>query len=167
MCVCREAGRQGNEHAGNAAAFAGSAAGPVDARRDGAALADHFGRPAGHGSSGAVKFRPDLAGVVDRVWSVQADGARGVDERMRRASLLAPLLLIGLGALFLARNVYPDLRLLDYLAKYWPFLLILWGVLRLGEILYWGATRQPFPRSGISGGEWGLVVLLCFLGVTL
>jgi DUF4097 and DUF4098 domain-containing protein YvlB len=86
---------------------------------------------------------------------------------MRRASLFAPLLLIGLGALFLARNVYPDLRLLDYLAKYWPFLLILWGVLRLGEILYWGATRQPFPRTGISGGEWGLVVLLCFIGVTL
>jgi hypothetical protein len=86
---------------------------------------------------------------------------------MRRASLFAPLLLIGLGALFLARNVYPDLRLLDYLAKYWPFLLILWGVLRLGEILYWGSTRQPLPRAGISGGEWSLVVLLCFIGVTL
>lgn len=86
---------------------------------------------------------------------------------MRRGSLFAPLLLIGLGALFLARNVYPDLRLLDYLAKYWPFLLILWGVLRLGEILYWGATKQPLPNRGISGGEWVLVVVLCLFGVTL
>ena len=86
---------------------------------------------------------------------------------MRRASLFAPLLLIGLGVLFLARNVYPDLRLLDYLAKYWPFLLILWGVLRLGEILYWGATKQPLPNRGISGGEWVLVVVLCLFGVTL
>ena len=50
---------------------------------------------------------------------------------MRRGSLFAPLLLIGLGALFLVRNVYPDLQILPYLAKYWPFLLILWGVLRL------------------------------------
>ncbi len=86
---------------------------------------------------------------------------------MRRGSLFAPLLLIGLGALFLARNVYPDLRLLDYLAKYWPFLLILWGVLRLGEILYWGATKQPLPGRGVSGGEWILVVLLCLFGMTL
>ena len=86
---------------------------------------------------------------------------------MRRTSLFAPLLLIGLGALFLARNVYPDLRLLDYLAKYWPFLLILWGVIRLGEILYWGASQQPLPARGISGGEWVLVVFLCIFGITL
>ncbi len=66
---------------------------------------------------------------------------------MRRGSLFAPLLLIGLGVLFLARNVYPDLRLLDYLAKYWPFLLILWGVLRLGEILFWGATQAALAHA--------------------
>jgi len=32
---------------------------------------------------------------------------------MRRASLVAPLLLIGIGLLFLARNVFPELPLLD------------------------------------------------------
>ena len=80
---------------------------------------------------------------------------------MRRGSLFAPLLLIGLGLLFLARNIYPDLRLLDYLAKFWPFLLILWGVLRLVEILFWAATKQPLPARGVSGGEWMLVVFLC------
>ncbi len=86
---------------------------------------------------------------------------------MRRGSLFAPLLLIGLGALFLARNIYPDLRLLDYLAKFWPLLLVLWGSLRIVEILFWAGTRQPLPARGVSGGEWTLVIILCFFGATL
>src|SRR5689334_4992673 len=86
---------------------------------------------------------------------------------MRRGSLFGPLLLIGLGALFLIRNLYPDLRLLDYLAKYWPLVLVLWGVIRIGEVIYWSATDQPLPLRGVSGGEWVMVVLLCFVGATL
>lgn len=86
---------------------------------------------------------------------------------MRRGSLVAPLLLIGIGGLFLARNVVPDLPLLDYLAQYWPFLLILWGGLRVLEIAIWAIRRSPMPRYGVSGGEWVLVVFLCFFGVSL
>ena len=83
---------------------------------------------------------------------------------MRRSSLFAPLLLIGLGVLFLARNFYPDLPVMDFIARYWPFILILWGGLRLLEILYWAATLKPLPVSGISGGEWILVIFLCLIG---
>lgn len=86
---------------------------------------------------------------------------------MRRASLVAPLLLIGIGLLFLARNVFPDLPLLDYLAKYWPLLLVAWGGLRLLEILFWAATGRPLPSYGISGGEWVLVIFLCLAGFSL
>lgn len=86
---------------------------------------------------------------------------------MRKGSLFAPLLLIGLGLLFLARNIYPDLRLLDYLARFWPLLLVLWGTLRIGEILFWAGSKQPLPARGVSGGEWLLVVVLCFFGGTL
>jgi hypothetical protein len=86
---------------------------------------------------------------------------------MRRSSVVAPLLLIGIGALFLFRNMYPELALLDFLAKYWPVLLIIWGGLRLAEILTWAATNRPLPARGISGGEWILVMFLCFFGVTL
>lgn len=86
---------------------------------------------------------------------------------MRRGSIFAPLLLIGLGVLFLARNIYPDLRVLDYLERFWPLLLILWGFLRIVEILAWSASKQPLPAYGISGGEWMLVVLLCLVGGTL
>jgi|SRR5581483_3546394 len=86
---------------------------------------------------------------------------------MRRASLVAPLLLIGIGVLFLARSVFPELPLLDYLAKYWPLLLVAWGGLRLLEILVWAATGKPLPARGLSSGEWVLVIFLCFLGVSL
>lgn len=86
---------------------------------------------------------------------------------MKRGSLVTPLLLIGIGALFLARNVMPELPLLDYLAQYWPFLLILWGTLRLLEIAVWAVRGQPLPYYGVSGGEWILVVFLCMFGVSL
>ena len=83
---------------------------------------------------------------------------------MKRSSIVGPLLLIGIGALFLARNIYPDLPLLDYLAKYWPFLLVMWGGLRLAEILFWAATSRQLPARGVSGGEWILVVFLIVFG---
>ena len=86
---------------------------------------------------------------------------------MRRGSLVGPLLLIGIGGLFLARNVMPELPLLDYLAQYWPFLLILWGSLRLLEIVVWAVRSKPLPRFGVSGGEWVLVVFLCMFGLSL
>ena len=86
---------------------------------------------------------------------------------MRRSSLVAPLLLIGMGALFLARNLYPELPLTDYLARYWPYILIVWGTLRLVEILYWANTSKPVPARGISGGEWLLIVFLCMIGMSV
>ena len=86
---------------------------------------------------------------------------------MKRTSVVAPLLLIGIGLLFLARNMYPDLALIDYFARYWPTLLILWGVLRLAEILFWAATEKELPSRGMSGGEWILIVFLCLIGLSV
>ncbi len=83
---------------------------------------------------------------------------------MRRASVLGPLILIGVGLLFLLRNLFPDLGILDFLARNWPFLLIAWGVLRLIEVIYWASSASPLPRNGISGGEWVLVIFLCLFG---
>ncbi len=86
---------------------------------------------------------------------------------MRRSSIVAPLLLIGIGVLFLARNLYPNLPVVEYLAKYWPFLLIVWGVLRLAEVLVWAAMSRPLPPRGLSPGEWVVVVFLCLFGFSL
>jgi len=86
---------------------------------------------------------------------------------MRRTSFVAPILLIVIGGLFLARNVYPEMPLLDWVAKYWPLILIGWGLLRIVEIVSWAASSKPLPRRGISGGEWVLIVFLCMFGASL
>lgn len=83
---------------------------------------------------------------------------------MRRNSIVAPLLLIGLGALLLARNLYPELALADYIGRFWPYVLIGWGVLRLAEIVFLETRAKPLPRRGVSGGEWVLVVFLVLIG---
>jgi hypothetical protein len=84
---------------------------------------------------------------------------------MRRRSLVVPLLLIATGSLFLTRNLMPELPLGDYAATYWPFLLILWGGLRLLELTVWNWRGRALPPHGLSGGEWVLVALVCMVGM--
>ena len=83
---------------------------------------------------------------------------------MKRSSVIAPLILIAIGVLFLLRNLNPNLPVLDFLAQYWPFILIAWGVLRVLEILFWARGGKPLPANGVGGGEWVLVVFLCLIG---
>jgi DUF4097 and DUF4098 domain-containing protein YvlB len=86
---------------------------------------------------------------------------------MRRGSLVAPLILILIGVLFLINNLKPDLPVLQIVGDYWPFLLIGWGFLRLAEVLVWNAQGKPLPRAGISGGEWTLILLIVFVGSSI
>src|SRR5215467_1977999 len=86
---------------------------------------------------------------------------------MRRGSVIGPLILIVIGALFLMRNLWPDIPLADLISRYWPFVLIAWGGLRLLEIFFAAVTSRPVPRNGISGGEWMLVFLICIIGGTM
>jgi DUF4097 and DUF4098 domain-containing protein YvlB len=83
---------------------------------------------------------------------------------MRRASVIGPLILIMIGLVFLSRNFWPEIQLGGLIAAYWPYLLIIWGVLRLGEIVAWTMSFKPLPRNGVSGGEWVLVIFLCIFG---
>jgi hypothetical protein len=89
-----------------------------------------------------------------------SDSARH-DLRVRRRSFTGPLLLLIVGALFLWHNLHPEAPLFDIVARYWPFLLIGWGVMRLVEVAIW--SRQG-SRAGFSGGEIVLVVLICIVG---
>ncbi|MGA2881553.1 MAG: DUF4097 family beta strand repeat-containing protein [Bryobacteraceae bacterium] len=86
---------------------------------------------------------------------------------MRRGSVIGPLILIGLGVLFLFRNLWPDIPLVDLISRFWPFLLIAWGAIRLIEILFWSMTGKPLPRNGVSGGEWALIFVICIVGATM
>jgi DUF4097 and DUF4098 domain-containing protein YvlB len=83
---------------------------------------------------------------------------------MRRGSIVAPVILILVGGLFLANNLRPDVPVLEFLGRYWPFLLIGWGLVRLIEILLWAVRGKPLPASGVSAGEWVLVVFLTLVG---
>jgi len=86
---------------------------------------------------------------------------------MRRGSVIGPLILIGLGVLFLFRNLWPEIPLVDMISRFWPFLLIAWGAIRLLEILFWSMTGKPLPRNGVSGGEWALIFVICIVGATM
>jgi len=79
----------------------------------------------------------------------------------RPRSIFGPLVLITLGVLFLLRttNVIPGERLHDWFARYWPLLLILWGVAKLLEHLWARHRGEPTPRLGAGG----IVFLVFFI----
>lgn len=83
---------------------------------------------------------------------------------MKRTSVVAPLILIVIGVLFLLNNLNPHLSLIHLLTRSWPWLLIGWGLLRLIEIAFWAVRGKPLPASGISGGEWALIIFITLIG---
>ncbi len=83
---------------------------------------------------------------------------------MRRASLVGPLILIVIGAVFLVHNMWPELPILSALGQWWPAVLIVWGFLRVLEITNWKSQGRPLPQNGMSGGEWTFIVVLCVIG---
>ena len=81
---------------------------------------------------------------------------------MRRRSLTAPLMLVLIGGIFLWHNFHPEAPTFEIIALYWPFLLILWGVLRLVEVAWPG--NEGRWRNGFSGGEVVLIIFICIIG---
>jgi DUF4097 and DUF4098 domain-containing protein YvlB len=75
-----------------------------------------------------------------------------------RGSAFGAVFLLIVGTVFLIHNFRPDLVRWSLLGKWWPLLLILWGVIRLIENL--GGTRR-----GVSGGEIFLLVVLVIAGI--
>ena len=80
---------------------------------------------------------------------------------MRGRSFTGPIILLGLGLLFLWSNLHPGFQVFDMLGQYWPFLLILWGLGRLIEALL---PRENAFGSSFTGGEVLLIVLVCLAG---
>jgi DUF4097 and DUF4098 domain-containing protein YvlB len=81
-----------------------------------------------------------------------------------RRTITGPLILIAIGVIFLLRNVFPEIPLWDLFSRYWPFVLIAWGGLRLIEVLVLATMSRPLPRNAVSGGEWVLVVMIFVVG---
>jgi hypothetical protein len=81
---------------------------------------------------------------------------------MRRRSVTGPVMLLLIGCLFLWHNLHPEFPVFDMVAQYWPFALIVWGILRLIEVMI---PRGDGWRSTFSGGEVVLIGLLCVAGL--
>ena len=69
------------------------------------------------------------------------------DDQQRKNSLVVPILLITLGALFLFRNWHPGFEVGRLLRDWWPLILIAVG---LGKI--WDSSRNRGPSGQASGG---------------
>lgn len=82
-----------------------------------------------------------------------------------RNSVTGPLILILIGVLFLVHALSPSFPIGEWLARYWPLLLILWGVIELIEISIRALSSRPVPVNGISGAGWFLVILICIAGL--
>ncbi|MGB7849033.1 MAG: toast rack family protein [Candidatus Acidiferrum sp.] len=84
------------------------------------------------------------------------------DDRVRSSSVVFPLLLIGLGTLFLLRRWVPDFYPWPVLWKYWPLLLIL-----VGAGMFWDRSqRRNDPQGAPSfpvGSTIGMVLFLLVL----
>lgn len=85
-----------------------------------------------------------------------------------RRSLFGPVVILSLGVIFLLVTTgrVPGRAVFPMFAKYWPVLLILWGVAKLFD--HWRATRDGYRATGIgAGGVFVLIVLtVCGLAAT-
>ncbi len=77
----------------------------------------------------------------------------------RRGSYFSGLLFIALGVLLLAYNYHPEIRAWERIYKWWPVLLILWGVAKLVENLMARRAGRP-PGRLLTGGEVFLLFLV-------
>ncbi len=81
----------------------------------------------------------------------------------QRRSIFGGLLIILIGALFLLRNFVPGLGIGRLLERYWPLLLIFWGLAKLFDHLAAQRTGQTRPPI-LTGGEVALLVLVFVVG---
>lgn len=85
---------------------------------------------------------------------------------MKRRSFFGPIALIGVGVVFLLVNM-GKLSMRDVFigfAKYWPLLIIMWGLVKLYEHAM--AKREGLPAPGIGPGGVFLLVFLVLFGLT-
>ena len=85
----------------------------------------------------------------------------------RRHTISGPLILIGIGVLFLLHTISPEFQIFDVFAKYWPYFLIVWGVVQLIEVAIWATRDHSESFDGMPGGGWIIVLLICFAGFTM
>ena len=80
----------------------------------------------------------------------------------QRSSIFSGLLLIVLGILFLLARFHPDLGIWHLFWRFWPVLIILWGIAKLVD--HFSAQRSGDAHPPLlTGGEAALLILVVFV----
>jgi DUF4097 and DUF4098 domain-containing protein YvlB len=82
----------------------------------------------------------------------------------RRGSIFWALTLIAIGGIFLYHNFNPTVRPWHIIAKYWPLIIIFWGVSKLIDYVQARAHPETAPPSLFSASEVILLFLVLLLG---
>jgi len=82
----------------------------------------------------------------------------------RRGSIFWALTLIGVGAIFLWQNFNPSVHPWQLIAKFWPILIIFWGLSKLIDYVQAQAHPDTSPPPLFSGSEVVMLVLILALG---
>jgi DUF4097 and DUF4098 domain-containing protein YvlB len=105
------------------------------------------------------------------VFRAQRDQARSQWRSLRRGSVLGPILLIGLGVLFLLIQTghIDNIRFWAWYGQWWPLLLVGAGVILLAEWgfdqLYLSDPQRPPYRRSVGGGVIAMLLILGIAGV--
>jgi DUF4097 and DUF4098 domain-containing protein YvlB len=85
----------------------------------------------------------------------------------RRGSIFWALVLIAVGAIFLYHNFNPAIHPWEIIAKFWPILIIFWGLSKLVDHLQAQAHPDKVAPPLFSGSEVILLLLILLLGTLI
>jgi DUF4097 and DUF4098 domain-containing protein YvlB len=80
-----------------------------------------------------------------------------------RRSLTGPLIVIVIGLIFLLRNMGVHIPVWHFFGRFWPLLIILWGVIALIE--HFTALKQGYRTRSLGGGGIILLILVVVAGL--
>ncbi|HEY4932591.1 MAG TPA: DUF4097 family beta strand repeat-containing protein [Terriglobales bacterium] len=80
-----------------------------------------------------------------------------------RRSLAGPLILIVIGMVFLLRNFGVHIPVWHFFGRFWPVLIILWGVIALIE--HFTALKNGYRTRHLGGGGIMLLILIVIVGL--
>lgn len=85
----------------------------------------------------------------------------------RRGSIFWALILIAVGAIFLWQNFNPSLHPWQIIAKFWPILIIFWGLSKLVDYLQAQAHPETIAPPLFTASEVILLVLILITGTLI
>ncbi len=85
----------------------------------------------------------------------------------RRGSIFWALTLIAIGTIFLYHNFNPSIRPWEILARYWPVLIIFWGLSKLIDYVQSQSHPESVPPPRFTASEVILLLLILLLGSTV